>query len=74
MTIPAYVGKLGNPGSRICGCGGCEKIFNSENAFMLHRNNGSCLTSEQMSQRGMEINKLGRWIGSKRQDFSYPVE
>jgi hypothetical protein len=48
-------------------CQGCKHYFNSTLAFDKHRrgeygHNRRCLTSEEMTEKGMSVNKDGYWI------------
>lgn len=53
-------------------CAGCGQYFNSSNAFDKHRTgehaggNRRCLTADEMTARGMALNKTGWWVGSLR--------
>lgn len=59
-----------NVGVSRCHCSTCHEFFNSDKAFDKHRvgDFGSdtdprrCMTVEEMSGAGMEINKDGYWI------------
>jgi hypothetical protein len=53
-----------------CQCAACGALFNSTRAFDMHRvgkgADRSCLTAEQMRNRGMAINTPGFWCTSLR--------
>ena len=50
-------------------CSTCHEFFNSDSAFDMHRvgdfseaNPRRCMTVEEMSGAGMQVNKDGYWI------------
>lgn len=49
-------------------CPNCNLFFNSTTAFDKHRtgpfNARQCLTKDQMTLKGMEVNSKGFWVGS----------
>ncbi len=54
-------------GSQRNQCQGCKQYFNSTGAFDKHRTgkhgvNRRCMTPEEMTAKGMSINKDGFWI------------
>lgn len=54
-------------GSQRNQCQGCKQYFNSNKAFDKHRTgkhgvNRRCLTPEEMTAKGMLVNKDGFWI------------
>ncbi len=54
-------------GSQRNQCQGCKQYFNSTEAFDKHRTgkhgvNRRCMTPEEMTAKGMSINKDGFWI------------
>jgi len=56
-------------GSQRNQCQGCKQYFNSTGAFDKHRTgkhgvNRRCMTPEEMTAKGMSINKDGFWITS----------
>jgi len=53
--------KLGN---RRCECSVCNECFNSVSAFDKHRVRGTCLSTEQMREKGMVENNAGYWVAS----------
>jgi hypothetical protein len=58
-------------------CAGCEKYFNSSNAFDKHRTgehgkDRRCMSTEEMTGKGMATNKGGWWVGSLRDENASP--
>ena len=52
-------------------CPGCGEYFNSTYAFDRHRTgrfgvDRRCMTIDEMTARGMSMNKAGFWISSSR--------
>lgn len=52
-----------------CRCGACGEYFNSTRAFDKHRvgpyESRSCMTAEQMREKGMDVNARGFWITAR---------
>jgi len=59
MTAPRLTGSR-------CLCRGCGEYFNSVKSFDRHRidypDGRRCLSSDEMHQRGMTLNRQGFWI------------
>jgi hypothetical protein len=59
MTAPRLTGSR-------CLCRGCGEYFNSVKSFDRHRidypDGRRCLSSDEMHQRGMTVNRQGFWI------------
>lgn len=58
-----------------CKCTGCYEYFNSTAAFDKHRTgthglDRRCMSSEEMREKGMDINADGYWITALNGQFS----
>lgn len=55
-------------------CSGCERYFNSNTAFEMHRTgehgvNRRCMTTAEMESIGMVLRPDGFWIGSQMKGY-----